>query len=157
MRSRVEKIVSGGQTGADRAALDFAIENCIDYGGFVPHGRIAEDGLIPSRYEHLTEAADVNPAERTRLNVLSSDATILITHGPSAGGSKQTEEFAHSLGKPLLHTDLTNEPMSDAAKKAADWLELTGCRILNIAGPRASDDPNIYTAVKEFLEILFTT
>jgi len=153
--SKVRRIVSGGQTGADRAALDFAIENDIDYGGFVPRGRSAEDGEIPSRYAHLTEAATSDPAERTRLNVLSSDGTILITHGPPVGGSDQTKEFAHSLGKPLLHIDLANESIADAAEKAAEWLALTGCQTLNIAGPRASEEPDTYSAVMEFLRILF--
>jgi len=155
LQSKVEKIVSGGQTGADRAALDFAIEHGIDYGGFVPSGRMAEDGVIPSRYAHLTEAATSEPAERTRLNVLSSDGTILITHGPPTGGSDQTKEFAHLLVKPLLHIDLANEPIAKAAEKAAEWLALTGCQILNIAGPRASENVHIYPAVKEFLRNLF--
>ena len=155
MRSRIEKIVSGGQTGADRAALDFAIENGIDYGGFVPRGRLAEDGEIPSRYSQLTEAVTSDPSERTRLNVLSSDCTILLTHGPASTGSKQTEEFAHFLGKPLLHIDLARETVDQAAEKAAEWLDLMECQVLNIAGPRASDDENIYAAAKEFLNVLF--
>ena len=155
MRNRIERIVSGGQTGADRAALDFAIENDLDYGGFVPRGRLSENGVIPARYAHLTEAATSDPAERTRLNVLSSDGTVLITHGPSEGGSDQTKEFAHSLGKPLLHIDLTNESVADAAERASEWLDLTGCQTLNIAGPRASEDEDIYSAVNEFLGALF--
>jgi len=155
LRNKVKKIVSGGQTGADRAALDFAIDNDLDYGGFVPSGRIAEDGVIPARYAHLTEAATSDPDERTRLNVLSSDGTILITHGPPAGGSDQTKELAHSLSKPLLHIDLANESVADAAERAAEWLALTGCQTLNIAGPRASVDKDIYSAVNEFLRALF--
>ena len=100
-------------------------------------------------------AATSEPAERTRLNVLSSDGTILITHGPPTGGSDQTKEFAHLLGKPWLHIDLANEPIAKAAEKAAEWLALTGCQILNIAGPRASENVHIYPAVKEFLRNLF--
>lgn len=155
MPNSVVKIVSGGQTGADRAALDFAIENGIEYGGFVPHGRLAEDGVIPERYAHLTEAATSDPTERTRLNVLSADCTILITHGPAIKGSKQTEEFAHSLGKPFLHIDLASAAGAAAAETASQWLELLGCQTLNIAGPRASEDKEIYSAVKEFLDVLF--
>ena len=132
MPSKVRRIVSGGQTGADRAALDFAIENDIDYGGFVPRGRLAEDGEIPSRYAHLTEAATSDPAERTRLNVLSSDGTILITHGPPVGGSGQTKEFAHSLGKPLLHIDLANESIALFSKTLRSRVPVALCRATEI-------------------------
>lgn len=155
MPNRVEKLVSGGQTGADRAALDFAIENGFEYGGFVPRGRVAEDGPLPSKYVHLTEATAADGSERTRLNVLSSDCTILITHGPPAGGSKQTEEYAHLLGKPLLHIDLSKEAIGESADQACNWLDLMDCQTLNIAGPRASEDQEIYDEVKRFLNAIF--
>ena len=155
MPNKVEKLISGGQTGADRAALDFAIENGFEYGGFVPRGRLAEDGPLSSKYVHLTEAISADGSERTRLNVLSSDGTILITHGPPAGGSKLTEQYAHSLSKPLLHIDLSNEDIGEAADKAREWLDLMDCQTLNIAGPRTSEDQEIYDGVKRFLNALF--
>lgn len=155
MPNRVEKLVSGGQTGADRAALDFAIENGFEYGGFVPRGRLAEDGPLSPKYLHLIETPTTNASERTRLNVLSSDCTVLITHGPNAGGSKLTEEYAHSLSKPLVHIDLSIEDISDSADKVREWLDLMDCQTLNIAGPRASEDQEIYDEVKRFLNAIF--
>jgi len=153
--SKVDKVVSGGQTGADRAALDFALENGIDHSGYVPAGRIAEDGPVAAKYGGLTETASTDPAERTRLNVLSSDGTIVVTQGPLAGGTLMTAEYARSMKKPLLHIDLLIDDQETAAAKAREWLRLTECRIVNIAGPRASEDADIYGKVRSFLEVLF--
>jgi len=149
--NKVLKIVSGGQTGVDRAALDFAIENGFEYGGFVPAGRVAEDGEIPHKYNGLVEIASSDPAERTRLNILYSDATLLVTHGEPAGGSKLTLQFARELKKPVLHIDLAAEDLSVAVEKARQWLEITPCRSLNIAGPRGSEDGRIYGNVVQLL------
>ena len=82
---RIDRIVSGGQTGADRAALDVAVELAIDCGGWVPRGRLAEDGVIPDRYAGLVEADDERPAVRTALNVRDSDATLILSHGELTG------------------------------------------------------------------------
>src|SRR5688572_13555621 len=116
------KIISGGQTGADRAALDFAIQYGSSYGGFVPKGRIAEDGPISGRYLHLVETESSDPAERTRLNVKHSDATLILSHGSLSGGSKLAQDFAHALGKPTLHIDFLVRSEAQAVDDVIDWL-----------------------------------
>ncbi len=144
-------LISGGQTGADRAALDVALALGLGYGGAVPRGRAAEDGPIPARYAGLTETASDDPAERTRINVLHSDATLLVTHGAPTGGSALTRDFAEQVGRPLLHVDLDVLDEGEAASRVADWLGATGCRTLNVAGPRASEDAHINRATRTLL------
>src|SRR5690349_9704209 len=106
------KIVSGGQTGADRAALDVARAWRIPTGGWVPAGRLAEDGRIADVYEGLLETASADPSERTRFNVRDSDGTLILSHGTLAGGSELTRDVAGELKRPCLHLDLNQ---SDAA------------------------------------------
>jgi hypothetical protein len=155
LRNRVVKIVSGGQTGADRAALDFAIVHGLEYGGFVPAGRLAEDGEVPGRYTNLVETDLSDPSERTRLNVLHSDATLVVTHGKPVGGSELTLIFAEEFHKPLLHIDLAGGNRSESAAKVKQWLESADCRTLNVAGPRMSEDDQIYTGVMSLLTAVF--
>jgi hypothetical protein len=150
------KIVSGGQTGADRAALDLAIDKGFEYGGFVPARRLDEDGEIPAICQGLVETASSSTKERTRLNIQSSDATLLITHGKPRGGSRLTFDLAIELNKPLLHIDMDAEAVADAALRTRQWLESRSIRTLNIAGPRASEDPEIYAAVMELLTAVFS-
>src|SRR6267142_1460190 len=102
----VERIVSGGQTGADRAALDFALASRIPIGGWVPKGRLAEDGRIPERYAGLVETESADPAVRTARNVRDSDGTLILSHGPLDGGSLFTHREAVRTGRPALHLDL---------------------------------------------------
>lgn len=143
------KIVSGGQTGADRAALDAAIACGFPIGGWVPKGRKAEDGVIPARYPGLQET-DTDAYEiRTRWNVRDSDATLILSHGPLTGGSLFTEEIAHELGRPVLHVDLDVTPVSDAVTAIRAWLDTVDGDTLNVAGPRASKDSTIYDRTKE--------
>jgi hypothetical protein len=151
----IGRIVSGGQTGADRAAMDFAIRHGFDLGGFVPRGRMAEDGPIDKGYAGLTETASSDPAVRTELNVINSDATIVFSHDSLHGGSLQTVEFARRYRKPILHV-LLAEGRSGSLARAAAWLQSVQPNILNIAGPRASEDADIYEAVSGFLEELFS-
>ena len=148
---------SGGQTGADRAALDLALSAGIEIGGVVPKGRLAEDGIIPGKYSNLVETATDDPAERTRLNVATSDATLIFSHGELSGGSKLTWEFAAELGRPVFHIDLDRQETLDRLPKVKEWLAENKVRVLNVAGPRASEDPKIYSAVYSFLEALFYT
>ena len=103
----VKKIVSGGQTGADRAAWDVVLELGLEIGGWVPKGRLAEDGSIPERYTGLREATLADPAVRTVLNVRDSDATLIVSNGPLSGGSLLTFQEAVRCGRPVLHLDLS--------------------------------------------------
>ncbi|HLM01367.1 MAG TPA: putative molybdenum carrier protein [Pyrinomonadaceae bacterium] len=153
---KIRRIISGGQTGADRAALDFALENRIESGGFVPKNRLAEDGGIGEKYPNLVETETENPAERTELNVIGSDATLIFSHGELKGGSKLTAEFAEKHRKPFLHVDFSELTTERAVEKTKIRLDsLTRCESLNIAGARASEDAEIYRKTKEFLEGLF--
>ncbi|MBL8026423.1 MAG: putative molybdenum carrier protein [Fibrobacteres bacterium] len=148
----VERIVSGGQTGADRAALDWAIENNISHSGFCPKGRIAEDGRIEDKY-NLTETKTVNYRERTELNVANSDATVIFSvKGVLSGGTKDTHEFAKKSKKPLL---LLRPGMENAAELLNEFVKKHKVKILNVAGPRASKEPEIEAFVKKVLGFCF--
>jgi len=146
------KIVSGGQTGADRAALDVALDLGIPCGGWVPKGRLAEDGEIPVGYPHLVEAEDAEPNTRTTLNIRDSDATLILSQGELHGGSKFTASTALKAGKPYLHVDLARRSVPDAVREITRWLAVTRPATLNVAGPRASNDPRIYSMTKRVLE-----
>ncbi len=147
----LERIVSGGQTGADRAALDFALANGIPIGGWVPRGRLGEDGPIPERYAGLHETDSPDPAIRTALNVRDSDATLILSHGSLTGGSLLTLQEATRAGKPVLHLDLGRHSPACAGEDLRRWLAATRPRVLNVAGPRASVDPRIAVATKAVL------
>ena len=99
-KRQLEKIISGGQTGVDRAALDAAIELGIPHGGWCPRGRRAEDGAIPTRYQ-LKEIEGIDYSERTRRNILESDATLILTSGPLQGGTLLTFNLCNKLGRPV--------------------------------------------------------
>ncbi|GIU82043.1 MAG: hypothetical protein D6687_04350 [Acidobacteria bacterium] len=154
MHWKIRKIVSGGQTGADRAALDFALEAGVETGGFVPKGRLAEDGRIDEKYPNLIETETEDYSERTLLNVINSDATIILSHGELTGGSLFTKQCAEVHGKPFLHIDFDKLSIEEAAQKAANWLNSLKCETLNVAGSRASKDPEIYEKTKNFLKML---
>ena len=147
----LEKIVSGGQTGADRAALDFAIKNNIPHGGWVPKGRLAEDGLISEKY-NLEEMPTDSYKSRTEQNVIDSDGTLILLHGPLTGGSKYTHEMAKQHHKPCLKINLANTNVYEAGTMIMVWVMGNKISVLNVAGPRASKNPNIYDQVMEILE-----
>ena len=147
----LRRIVSGGQTGADRAALDAALACGIEIGGWVPRGRLAEDGAIPPRYAALREAESADPALRTVRNVRDSDATLVVSRGPLAGGSRLTLDEAIRLGRPVLHVDLARESSERATRRVRDWLAAVDPAVLNVAGPRASEDPGIAERVSSLL------
>ncbi|MGI8545490.1 MAG: putative molybdenum carrier protein [Aridibacter sp.] len=151
----INKIVSGGQTGADRAAFDFALEKGIEIGGFVPKGRRAEDGRISDKYPNLTETSNKNYAERTELNIINSDATLILSHGKLKGGSLLTRRLAKRHKMAFLHIDFSEFDICSAVLHTKDFLHLIECKILNIAGSRASGDAEIYKKTKKFLTKLF--
>ncbi len=147
----LEKIVSGGQTGADRAALDVAMALGIETGGWVPHGRRSEDGRVPVRYSGLIETDTESYQTRTALNVRDSDATLILSFGEPTGGTALTLKLAQSSGKPCLAVDLESLSQEEAAGRVREWLVDTGVRVLNVAGPRESGEPRITAAVTSVL------
>lgn len=148
---RIKKIISGGQTGADRAALDIAIELGYNFGGWIPKGRIAEDGKIPLKYSSLIETKSIEPEIRTELNVRDSDATLIISNGKLTGGSDLTEKIAISLDRPVKHIDLSKYTIDEAVNECLEWINTIKGSILNIAGPRQSEDSKIYSEVRQVL------
>ena len=150
----IQKIISGGQTGADRAALDFAIKHDIPYGGWVPKGRKTEDGTLPEKY-HLQEMSTAQYAERTEKNILDSDGTLIISHGRLTGGSALTEFLAEKHRKPCIHIDLQKVALSDTPSLVGSWIRHHDIKILNVAGPRAGKDSKIYQATMDVLDVIF--
>ncbi|MFO8028358.1 MAG: putative molybdenum carrier protein [Cyclonatronaceae bacterium] len=150
----IERLISGAQTGADRAALDVALELNIPCGGWVPKGRLAEDGIIPEHYPNLIETPSSAMEVRTEWNIRDSDATLILSHGPLDGGSLYTRIKAEELSKPWLHLDLAKTGPEQASKMAKDWLTKVQPRTLNVAGPRASKDTRIYSRTLQILRQL---
>lgn len=139
------KIISGGQTGVDRAALDFALESGLPCGGWCPKGRIAEDGTISEKYP-LKETPLKDYNQRTEWNVRDSDGTLILSFGKPSGGTLLTIELAKALKKPLLILDLKTATEIASFKL---WLQKNNIAILNIAGPRESLAPgDIYRLAK---------
>jgi hypothetical protein len=151
----VREIWSGAQTGVDRAALDVAHDLGLISGGWVPLGRIAEDGTIPERYVGLrTETPDYS--ERTTRNVEDSDATLILYRHRLTGGTAFTKLEAVRLGRPHLVVNLTENDPLEAATMIHEWLKpLPGSR-LNVAGPRASTDPGIHALAEAVLRAVLT-
>jgi hypothetical protein len=150
VRALPERIVSGGQTGADRAALDWAIERGIAHGGWCPRGRRAEDGRIAPHYA-LRETPSHDYQQRTRWNVRDSDGTLIVSRTPElGGGSAYTARCAERLGRHWLHV----HPGADGVSIITAFLEQHRIRALNVAGPRASTDPGIYEYVLAVLRRL---
>ena len=147
----LKKIISGGQTGVDRAALDAAVSVGIAHGGWIPKGRRTEDGSLPPNYQ-LQEMPTEEYDARTEKNVLDSDGTLIISRGSPTGGTDYTRKMALKHGKQLLHIDLLlGQRPSDAGSLVASWIEMSHIEILNVAGPRASHDPAIYLDVVNIL------
>lgn len=142
----LKKIVSGGQTGVDRAALDAAMEKGISVGGWCPKGRRAEDGEIQSRYP-LRETPSHEYEERTSWNVRDSDATLILVSGNPVGGTHFTMAEARRLGRPHLSVD----PFADEPEPVVQWLQRLSVGVLNVAGPRESTRPGIYAAAADFM------
>ncbi len=150
------KIVSGGQTGADREALDWALAHGLPHGGWCPRGRKAEDGTI-ARHYRLTETPGDSYAQRTELNVRDSEGTAILSLSRTlTGGSRKTAELARQYGKPWLHLSKEAEASrGDAAKRLRGFVREHHIRVLNVAGPRASTEPDIGRFVRETLDLAF--
>lgn len=149
----VSEIVSGGQTGVDRAALDMALALGIHCSGWCPQGRRAEDGVIPDCYP-LRETSGKNYHIRTEWNVRDSDATLILNLGPLEGGTARTVEAARQLQRPCLVIGLEYEPDPITV---CEWLRRHRIRKLNIAGPRESKWPGIHDRAALFLRRVFAS
>ena len=151
----LEVVISGGQTGVDRGALDAAIALGIYHAGFCPKGRKAEDGVIPACYE-LQEHASADYRKRTEANIFASDATLVLTIGEPTGGTLLTMNLASRCNKPLVVVDLVllarfhREP-----DLVAKWIVEHKVRMLNVAGPRESKHVGIQRATADYLMAAF--
>ncbi|MFO1113675.1 MAG: putative molybdenum carrier protein [Rhodospirillales bacterium] len=145
------RIISGGQTGVDRAALDAAMAHGIACGGWVPRGRRAEDGRLPPRYP-LRETRSSAYAERTRLNVRDADATLILTRGRSSGGTALTIDLPASCGGRISSSILPPMPIRRQRGHGSP-----PCRcVLNVAGPRESGCPGIFEEARAFLDAMLS-
>jgi hypothetical protein len=149
------KIISGGQTGVDRAALDAAIATSLVYGGSVPAGRMAEDGPIDLSYAMLSEMPHGTYRDRTEKNVEDADATLIFTRGKPTNGTAYTIAWAKKLRKHSLVVNLESTDGAGAIEKVAAWITLTRPHVLNVAGPRESKSPGIYVQVLHILMAVF--
>jgi len=149
-RSRIT-IMSGGQSGVDRAALDFALSNDIRCSGWCPQMRAAEDGRIPIRYP-LNESYSPDPLVRTELNVIQSDGTLILIIEDMDKGTQHTHDFAHLYLKPVF---VWRIGVNKNYNQFDNWLEKNKINILNIAGPRESKQPGIHSEALNTLDQLF--
>ncbi len=148
------KVVSGAQSGSDRAGLDAALAMNIEIGGWCPKGRRAEDGPIPARYP-LTETSSARYEDRTLLNIEDSDGTVIFTRGPVDGGSALTQNSLVEQAKPFLHIDLDGFSKESATTAVAQFIRSANIKTLNVAGNRESKSPGIAQDVKEILMLAF--
>lgn len=153
--TKIKRIVSGGQSGVDRAALDCAIQHNISHGGWCPKGRISEDGIIDLRYQ-LKEIMHGSYRQRTRQNVLDSDGTLILNLGVLDGGTLATLKFVEQFKKPSLVVQLENETSYINLANVLDWIKQHHIEILNVAGPRESKRVGIYFIAMSFLDRLFS-
>ena len=144
---RLEKVISGGQTGVDRAALEVAEALGLARGGWCPRGRKAEDGPIPAKYP-LTETRSPQYAVRTRWNVRDSDGTLLLLPAEPSGGSALTLAAARARGKPVI---VANPGNALDVARTRQWLGQLAIGTLNVAGPRESEHPGIHARAARFL------
>jgi len=144
LRLLLRRLISGGQTGVDRAALDWAINHRVEHGGWCPRGRRAEDGQIPMRYQ-LVETESPGYAERTKRNVRESDATLILNIGALEGGTLLTQRIAAGAGKPFLVVHLDAPDRAAELRRILEWLGSAAFLVLNVAGPRESSRPGIYS------------
>ena len=145
----VRRVVSGGQTGVDRAALDVALRLRIDHGGWCPRGRLAEDGTIPARYR-LRETPSAEYRFRTEQNVLDSDGTLILFRRSLTGGTLLTRRLVKRHGRPLMLVDLAGKP-ARSPEEVFRWLREHAIGVLNVAGPRESTAAGIGDDARRFL------
>ncbi len=139
----LKKIISGGQIGADQAALDAAIKYSVPHGGWIQKGRKTRSGPLPEKY-HLKEMSVSGYKERIEQNVIDSNGTVIISHGDLTGGADYSQKMAKKHHRPCLHIDLTETPVFIAASEINTWVIENNIEILNVTGSRVSEDSDIY-------------
>ncbi|MEA1967873.1 MAG: putative molybdenum carrier protein [Thermodesulfobacteriota bacterium] len=149
------KIISGAQTGADRAGIDAAIEMSITYGGWLPKGRKAEDGKVPEKYTAMQELSRGGYPKRTEQNVIDSDGTVIFTYGKLSTGSALTAKFAKQHKKIYLHINLND--IKDPVQIIQEWIMENDIKVLNVAGRSESKAPGIYDEVKNIIKNVLKT
>lgn len=148
MSVRLAKIISGGQTGADQGALDAALLNEFPVGGWCPHGRRTEDGLLPPRFSFLVETPETNYVQRTAWNVRDSDGTLMVHKGSWGPGTRKTADLARGSRKPFVMIDIRGRTALD---EFWSWLLANDIACLNVAGPRESGAPGMYESTRAFI------
>ena len=146
----LSKIVSGGQTGVDQAALMAAIAMGLEHGGWCPAGRRCERGRIPAVFQ-LTETFERNYTVRTEKNVIDSDATLILFRNQLSGGTLLTERLTLKHDRPVLCVDLANDSFEDSIDRIAAWLNRYAVKTLNVAGPRESTSRGIQSQAEAFV------
>lgn len=157
----IERLIAGGQTGADRGGLLAAMAVGIPHGGWCPKGRLAEDGIVPREFQ-LQETATSNYPDRTRRNVMEAGATLIFAPSPLVGGSRLTADAADLLGKPYLHVDLRSaltHTIEETAQFICEWLAdlPTPVSVLNVAGIRESKAPGTQKLVQRVMTAVLRT
>ncbi len=150
----IQKIISGGQTGASRAALDVAINLSIPYGGWTPKGRLTEDGSLPDAYQ-LNEMPTSSFAKGIQQNIADSDGTLILTRGDPADGAEIAIKIARKRKHPFLHVDLDATPALQTALLITEWINENRIEVLHVTGSRASKAPGIYESTLHILESVY--
>jgi len=147
----ITKIISGGQTGADRAALDVAIKYGIPHGGWIQKGRKTQSGVLQPKYQ-LKEMSTASFKDRIEQNVIDSHGSVIISHGTLTGGADYCFKMAQKYDRPCFHIDLNTLSQFTAASRLNTWIKENGIEVLNVNGSRSSEDPNIYKDTMDILE-----
>jgi hypothetical protein len=147
----LKKIMSGGQIGADQAALDIAIKMGIPHGGWIQKGRKIQGGILPEKYQ-LQEMSTSSFKDRIEKNVKASDGTLIIAHGDLAGGADYSRKMARKHGRPCLFINLNETSSFSAATGISRWIKENRIEILNVTGSRASEDSKIYKDTMDIVE-----